>query len=143
MKKWFLILAFAIAVPLAAVVAVPSTASAATTKETVCEAVGSGADCDANGGGDLTNVVRSIINVLSIIVGLLAVIMIIFAGAKYITSSGDSNKVTSAKNALIYAIIGLIIVALAQFLVQKVLTVTKDATASSGEPSIIRLVELG
>ena len=57
MKKWFLILAFAIVVPLAAVIAAPSTASAATTKETVCEAVGSGADCDANGGGDLTDVV--------------------------------------------------------------------------------------
>ncbi len=143
MKKWFLILTLSIIVPLTAIVATPATASAATTKETVCEAVGSGTNCDDNGGGDLTSVIRSVINVLSIIVGLLAVIMIIFAGAKYITSGGDTNKVTTAKNALIYAVIGLVIVALAQFLVRNVLKVTKEAATPKEKTSIVRLVPLG
>jgi hypothetical protein len=40
---------------------------------------------------------------------------------RYITSGGDSTKVSGAKNTLIYAIIGLIIVALAQLIVHFVL----------------------
>jgi hypothetical protein len=50
-----------------------------------------------------------------------AVIMIIVGGLKYITSGGDSNNVSSAKSTIIYAIIGLVVVALAQFIVQFVL----------------------
>jgi hypothetical protein len=47
--------------------------------------------------------------------------MIIIGGLKYITSSGDSNNITSAKNTILYAIIGLVVVALAQFIVKFVL----------------------
>jgi hypothetical protein len=47
--------------------------------------------------------------------------MIIFGGFKYITSGGESGNVTSAKNTIIYAVIGLVIVAFAQFIVQFVL----------------------
>jgi len=105
--------------------------AATTTKQEVCDAIGSKADCTGNNGGNLTKIVKLIINVLSLTVGIVAVIMIIVAGFKYITSGGDTNKVTSAKNALIYAIVGLIIVALAQFIVRVVLkqadTVTTNA----------------
>ncbi len=44
--------------------------------------------------------------------------MIIIGGLKYITSAGESSNVTSAKNTIMYAIIGLVIVALAQFIVR-------------------------
>ena len=64
---------------------------------------------------------RQIVNIFSVIVGIIAVIMIIYGGFKYITSGGDSGNVTGAKNTLIYAIVGLIIVALAQFIVRFVL----------------------
>ena len=47
--------------------------------------------------------------------------MIIVSAFKYITSGGDSNKVASAKSSLIYAIIGLVIVGLAQFIVNFVI----------------------
>ena len=94
--------------------------AATTTKQEVCDAIGSKADCSGNKGGNLTSIVKVIINVLSLAVGIVAVIMIIVAGFKYITSGGDTSKVTSAKNALIYAINGLIIVALAQFIVRVV-----------------------
>ncbi len=79
-----------------------------------------GSGCTA-GGSELERVITVIVNVLSIIVGVLAVIMIIFAGFRYVTSGGDSGRVSAAKNTLIYAIIGLVIVALAQFIVQFVL----------------------
>lgn len=79
-----------------------------------------GSDID-QGANRITNIVTVIVNIFSIIVGIVAVIMIIWGGFKYITSGGDSGNITSAKNTIIYAILGLVIVALAQFLVQFVL----------------------
>jgi hypothetical protein len=72
-------------------------------------------------GTSLNKLVTNIINILSVIVGVVAVIMIIIGGFKYITSGGDSNNTASAKNTIIYAIVGLIIVALAQVIVRFVL----------------------
>jgi hypothetical protein len=60
-----------------------------------------------------------------------AVVMIIIGGLKYITSGGDSGNVTGAKNTILYAIIGLVIVALAQFIVRFVLSKT---TGTVGGP---------
>ena len=70
----------------------------------------------------LNNIVHTVINLLSVVVGVVAVIMIIVGGLRYITSGGSDTSVTSAKNTILYAIIGLIIVALAQVLVRFVLS---------------------
>lgn len=67
------------------------------------------------------NAVTTVVNLLSWIVGIVSVIMIIVGGFRYITSGGASDKVTGAKNTIIYAVIGLVIVALAQFIVNFVL----------------------
>ena len=86
---------------------------------------GSGTACPANtnsGAGAVSNIVTTTINILSLVVGIVAVVMLIVGGFKYITSGGDSGKVTSAKNSIVYAVIGLVVVALAQIIVQFVLT---------------------
>jgi hypothetical protein len=87
-----------------------------------------GCDPAAPGEGTRTisDIVTLVVNIFSIIVGIVAVIMIIWGGFKYITSGGDSGNITSAKNTIIYAIIGLVIVALAQFIVQFVLEQVTD-----------------
>lgn len=69
----------------------------------------------------INKVVQTVLQLLSIAAGIIAVIMIIISGLKYITSQGDSNAISSAKNSLIYAIIGIVIVVFAQVLVQFVL----------------------
>jgi hypothetical protein len=80
------------------------------------------ADCDVSGGTDKVNsLITTIVNIFSIIVGIVSVIMIIYGGFRYVTSGGDSGNVSNAKNTIIYAIIGLVVVALAQFIVQFVL----------------------
>ncbi len=84
----------------------------------------------ASASGKLTGIIKTIINIVSVIVGVVAVIMIVFGGLKYITSGGDSSNVSSAKNTIIYAIIGLVIVALAQFIVRFVLD--KSINAGNG-----------
>lgn len=66
-------------------------------------------------------IVATIVNILSVVVGVIAVIMIIIAGFKFVTSGGDSTAVSSARNTIIYAAVGLIIVALAQIIVHFVL----------------------
>lgn len=70
----------------------------------------------------INKIVHSIINIFSLIVGFVSVIMIIIGGLKYITSGGDSSNISGAKNTIIYAIIGIVIVALSQFIVSFVLT---------------------
>jgi magnesium-transporting ATPase (P-type) len=67
------------------------------------------------------SILTKIINIFSVIVGVIAVVMIIVGGLKYITSGGDSTKVGGAKNTILYALIGLVIVALAQVIVKFVL----------------------
>jgi hypothetical protein len=75
----------------------------------------------------LEGIIATVVNILTVIVGIVAVVMIIIGGFKYITSGGDSGSVTSAKNTIIYAIVGLIVVALAQFIVRFVLNRVGDA----------------
>jgi len=72
---------------------------------------------DNNSTDHITNLVHEIINILSTVVGIVAVVMIIIGGLRYVTSGGNDASVTSAKNTILYAIIGLIIVALSQVLV--------------------------
>jgi len=97
-----------------------------------CLSQGSGLDnlnidgeCEAaptdEGTQKIQDIVTTIVNIFSVVVGIVAVIMVIWGGFKYITSGGDQSNVTSAKQTIMYAIIGLVIVALAQFLVQFVL----------------------
>lgn len=100
---------------------IPATALAQT-KDSICEGVGKTAGAaGCAGDSSLDGIVATVINVMSMIVGIIAVIMIIIGGIKYVTSSGDSNNVNSAKNTILYAIVGLIVVALAQVIVRFVL----------------------
>lgn len=70
---------------------------------------------------NVNNLITSVINIFSAVVGVVAVIMILYGGFKYITAGGDSSKITSAQHTIIYAIVGLVIVALAQIVVRFVL----------------------
>jgi hypothetical protein len=83
---------------------------------------GSASSCKGNAGTDgLNKLLVQVVNIFSGVVGVVAVLMIIIGGFRYITSGGDSNKVGTAKNTLIYAIIGLVIVTLSQIIVRFVL----------------------
>lgn len=75
-----------------------------------------GGDC--NGGEDqLNNVIQSVIEILLFVVGIAAVISLIIGGIKYVVSGGDQQAVASAKNTIIYSIVGLIVAVVAYALV--------------------------
>lgn len=75
----------------------------------------------AEGSSKVETLLKNIINVFSAIVGAVSVIMIIVGGFRYVTSGGDANNISGAKNTVLYAVVGLIIVAFAQVIVQFVL----------------------
>ena len=50
-----------------------------------------------------------IINTIILVVGALAVLMIVVGGLKYVLSAGDSSAISSAKNTILYAIVGIVI----------------------------------
>jgi archaellum component FlaF (FlaF/FlaG flagellin family) len=62
-------------------------------------------------------IVTLIINIMLFLVGILCVIMIIFGGIRYVTSTGDKGRVDGAKNTIVYAVVGLVIAIVAYALV--------------------------
>lgn len=66
-------------------------------------------------------IVTKVINVLSIIVGIAAVIFIIVAGFRFIVSGDNSQEINQQREYIIYALVALAIVALAQAIVRFVL----------------------
>ena len=78
---------------------------------------GTGQVSSASSGADLPSIAKTVVNTMLFIVGILAVIMIIFSGIRYITAHGDKGQVESAKNTLIYSIVGLVIAIIAYALV--------------------------
>ena len=66
--------------------------------------------CSADGD---TPIFKTITNVLLFIIGAVSVIMLILGGFRYTISQGDSSALTSAKNTILYAIIGIVVAILA------------------------------
>ncbi len=72
---------------------------------------------NSTGSNVLITLIKDAINILSFLVGAAAIIIIIISGIRFVTSNGDSNAVSKAKSGLMAAIIGVVIVALAQVIV--------------------------
>ena len=64
---------------------------------------------------------KTITNVLLFIIGAISVIMLIIGGIRYVVSGGDSGAITSAKNTILYAIVGIVVAILAYALVNFVI----------------------
>ncbi|MDB5182067.1 MAG: hypothetical protein JWP13_830 [Candidatus Saccharibacteria bacterium] len=111
-----LLMAFTISFNIGGVAMAQNTTQPA--KDQVCEGVSGqfGGSC-TSGGADIDRIIKVALNILSWVAGIAAVIMIVIAGLRYITSGGDSSSIAGAKNALIYALVGVVVVAVSQGLV--------------------------
>ncbi len=65
--------------------------------------------------------VKNIVNLLLVILGFISVIMIIIGGIRYTTSNGDANNTKSAKDTILYSVVGLVVAILAYAIVNFVL----------------------
>jgi len=69
-----------------------------------------GDDVGAGGAGNtLPQFVGKLINFFLLILGLIAVVMLVYGGFLYVTSNGDEGKIESATKTITYAIIGLVV----------------------------------
>lgn len=98
-----------------------------------CNAAGSTTCNPSTSSQSLSDTVAKIINILSVVAGALAVVMIIIGGFRYITSAGSAEGTKAARQTIIYAIVGLVIVALAQIIVHFVLHNTTNDCLKSGQ----------
>jgi len=117
------LMALALAVSAAGFAVVP--AFAQTPQQQACQAINGNSACNTPAGPNLTKTMHTVVNILSIILGIIAVIMIIISGLKYVTSGGDASSVSSAKNTLIYSLVGLVVAAMAQFFARYILVSLK------------------
>lgn len=60
-----------------------------------------------------SNNVETLLMNVYIVAGIVAVIVIILGGVRYTTSGGDASGVKAAKDTILYAVIGLIVVIMA------------------------------
>jgi hypothetical protein len=114
--------------------AAPALASASSFTKDACSGVAQigGATCGSSSNTGIDNIITWVVNILSVIVGVAAVIMIIIGGFKYVTSGGEASDTAEAKNTIIYALVGIVIVVLAQVLVHFVLNKSSTAVKSAG-----------
>jgi len=63
--------------------------------------------------GSATAILNGALNLVYVAAGIVAVIAIILAGYRYVTSMGDSAAVAKSKNTILYAVIGLVVIVLA------------------------------
>jgi hypothetical protein cdiviTM7_00647 len=75
---------------------------------------------------------QQITNIMLFIIGVLSVIMLIIGGLRYVISGGNKDAVTSAKNTILYAIVGLIVALLAYAAINFVINVFTSGGYGSG-----------
>lgn len=69
-------------------------------------------------------VIKLVIQSLLLFAGIVAVFLMVHSGSKFVLSSGDPKRVEEARNTLVYAVMGLIIVLAAFLIVNLVSRVT-------------------
>lgn len=92
-----------------------------TESSAVCRDKEGPADTGSNALFGPNGIITRASQILTIAVGVASVVMIIVGGIKYVLSAGDSAKVSSAKNTVIYALVGILVALLAQAIIAFVL----------------------
>lgn len=82
------------------------------------------------GGGDLIQIIGTIIKVFLGLLGIIFLILVIYAGFLWMTAGGDDKQVLRAKKILINATVGLVLMLMSYAIASFVLNVLTDATGS-------------
>ncbi len=107
---------------LAGAVVVPNNIATQACIGTTLNVTDTGTSCTGDStNNSLQSVTTTVVNLLSLLVGLLSTIMLAFGAYFGVVSSGGSETGKRAKNAVLYALVGLVIVAIAQVVVRVVL----------------------
>lgn len=79
---------------------------------------------DEGKGKKVSSVIKEVTDTLLYILGAASVIVLIYGGIRYTTSAGNQSSVNAGKNAMIYAIVGLLVAisayAIIDFIVKRI-----------------------
>ena len=113
------ILALGLSLVVPAVAPVAVNAANSTIANGANSAKGDGQQSNLDGN---TGVFKTISDVMLYIIGAISVIMLIIGGIRYVVSAGEQAAVTSAKNTILYSIVGIIVAIVAYAVVNFVIT---------------------
>lgn len=97
---------------------------AGTHLDTVADGIG------ADSSNDLPTLIGNLIAVLLSVLGIIFVVLVVYAGYLYLTASGDDDKVKKAKKLMGQAIIGLVIIIAAYAIADFVIGSLVDVASS-------------
>jgi cytochrome bd-type quinol oxidase subunit 2 len=109
MKKWKQIVAAFILIAGVGVATLPASNVSAINVFTGCKANAGSAVCKASGTDSASSLVKNIINTLLVVLGMIAVVMIVIGGIRYTTSNGEASQIKSAKDTILYSVVGLVV----------------------------------
>jgi Type IV secretion system pilin len=84
----------------------------------VCKEAPNSSLCEKESGNPATKTISSITTIVAVLAGIAAIGFIMFGGFKFITSNGDPGKAASGRMTVLYAVIGLLVIVIAQSLIQ-------------------------
>lgn len=122
MKKWKqLTVTLALLLGFGGAALVPAQNAAAINVFDQCKNNADAAVCKAKG-DTVGPLIQTVINILLYILGAVAVVMIVIGGIRYTTSNGDSSAIKSAKDTILYSVVGLIVAILSYTIVNFVVS---------------------
>jgi len=127
MKKWqqfVMVLGLVVGIGTVALPVTPANAINVFDKGCTGQATDAQSVC-GNTGDSAASMTKTVVNTMLFILGIVAVIMIVIGGIRYVVSNGDSAAVAGAKNTILYAVIGLVVAILAYAIVNFVVTTFK------------------
>ena len=74
-------------------------------------------DRGLNDTNPVTSTTQDVVDLMSLVIGIIAVIIIIVAGVTMTMSQGDSGKIKSSRDAILYSAVGLVVVALSRTII--------------------------
>lgn len=88
-----------------------------------------------------SNALPGILTFILIVAVIIALIYLVWGGIKWITSGGDKGNVETARNQIIAAIIGLIVVFLAWFIINLLLTLFFGAGLTGSDGLVLPTIQ--
>ena len=95
----------------------------------ICQTTTDPSVCQDNAAAETENpltgpngILKRALNILSILIGIISVIVVLLSGMRFITANGDPQAIATARQSILFAVIGLVIAAISQIIVQFVLT---------------------
>jgi hypothetical protein len=83
----------------------------------VCQENGNNQSADNNSIFGPDGIFTKVANVITMIVGIAAIIVVIIGGLQYVLATGDPQRINNAKNTILYALIGLVIAVAARAII--------------------------